>query len=58
MKLEMTGTIGNTITVTFEDDKITLNDGESFITMQHDDIPPFLVFLARYKSALKEAHGG
>jgi hypothetical protein len=58
MKLEMTATIGDTITVTFDNDKVTLNEGQDFVTLHHDDISALCVLLTRYKSALKEAHGG
>ena len=46
------------VEVLFKSEVVELKVGTDYISLTHDDIKTLTTLLERYKSALKEAHGG
>ena len=57
MKLEMTAELSG-IDVTLTQDFVQFSVCGDYVSLTHDDIKTLTTLLERYKSALKEAHGG
>ncbi|MEN6384604.1 MAG: hypothetical protein ABFD79_05345 [Phycisphaerales bacterium] len=57
MKLEMTAETGDTV-VLISEKHIELEQHGNNVSLCHEEIKTLTTLLERYKSALKEAHGG